>query len=366
MVAAANMFEIADREHGIYNHINGFRFTLTSLLVRSREAHVSDIRDKIFGILGLYLQVSSLEQLPPLLEPDYKKTAASVLTNASGQAILDSGNLDGFLYLFHRPEPWSEDVVLPSWVPNWHRGFESDWDPWDLPFILYNANDDVPLDLGGVSVVDGSDVILLRGYRVATVLLTTEIINIEILLSATQILDSIRTLQYWLSTRTVLSMPEKQTNTPTRDMIAMTLIGGENFANRGQPADDHNVLAFLNFLEFVRRNAELPPFGDHNHTIEERPSPEYDAGGYLATMRRNCHRRRVCLTTAGCLGLGPPTMQKNDIVAVLFGSHVPLVLRPRGDHFEVVGICYVFGIMNGEAVREAQANGEVPMLFRIR
>lgn len=47
---------------------------------------------------------------------------------------------------------------------------------------------------------------------------------------------------------------------------------------------------------------------------------------------------------------GWKTMRENDIVCIVFGCDVPLVLRPVDGHFELIGDCYVEGIMEGQAM----------------
>ena len=74
-------------------------------------------------------------------------------------------------------------------------------------------------------------------------------------------------------------------------------------------------------------------------------------------------RERQCLflTRQGRLGAGPPTTTEGDRVFVAKGSDYPLALRPLSDPFsedgqqdfhsyQFVGLCYVDGIMDGEAV----------------
>jgi hypothetical protein len=41
--------------------------------------------------------------------------------------------------------------------------------------------------------------------------------------------------------------------------------------------------------------------------------------------------------------------QPGDTVAILLGCQVPVVVRQHADHYEFVGICYVHGIIQGEA-----------------
>jgi hypothetical protein len=65
----------------------------------------------------------------------------------------------------------------------------------------------------------------------------------------------------------------------------------------------------------------------------------------------SCNRRSLIVTEHGNLGLAPARAQPGDIVCVLFGCPAPLALRPKGENkYEVVGKCFVDGIMNDEAV----------------
>lgn len=57
--------------------------------------------------------------------------------------------------------------------------------------------------------------------------------------------------------------------------------------------------------------------------------------------------------TNGFWGLGPKAMQKGDVCVLLFGADVPFVLRPMGinGEFKVVGQCYMYQFMDGEAIK---------------
>jgi hypothetical protein len=59
--------------------------------------------------------------------------------------------------------------------------------------------------------------------------------------------------------------------------------------------------------------------------------------------------RKLFRTTKGYIGIGPRSLQKGDGVALFKGGMVPLVMRSLGDKWELVGDCYVHGIMHGEA-----------------
>ncbi|KAK8006070.1 heterokaryon incompatibility protein-domain-containing protein [Apiospora marii] len=70
----------------------------------------------------------------------------------------------------------------------------------------------------------------------------------------------------------------------------------------------------------------------------------------------NC-RFALFTTAKGYLGLGPRYMDKGDVLVVLAGMRVPAILRPIHDHYIFLGDCYVYDLMQGQAVRSAREEG---------
>ena len=71
--------------------------------------------------------------------------------------------------------------------------------------------------------------------------------------------------------------------------------------------------------------------------------------------------RNFCTTKAGRLGWASKRAMEGDIVALLYGSVVPILLRPRQDgKYECLGACYIRGIMDGEVVEEAMIANGIP------
>jgi hypothetical protein len=62
------------------------------------------------------------------------------------------------------------------------------------------------------------------------------------------------------------------------------------------------------------------------------------------------------VTKKGYFGVGPAQLQPGDKVYILGREKVPYILRPslpsRPGMYELVGHCYVHGIMDGEAVSD--------------
>ena len=63
--------------------------------------------------------------------------------------------------------------------------------------------------------------------------------------------------------------------------------------------------------------------------------------------------------------IGPMAMETGDIIAVLFGSSVPFIFCPIGEHYQILGECYVHVIADGLAVKEWKESGEPAKEFHI-
>jgi hypothetical protein len=60
--------------------------------------------------------------------------------------------------------------------------------------------------------------------------------------------------------------------------------------------------------------------------------------------------RKIVATSNEYLALVPKEAKEGDLVCILMGGKTPFVLRSAGDYYQIVGSCYVDGIMNGEAM----------------
>ncbi|KAL2757799.1 hypothetical protein ACRALDRAFT_1079888 [Sodiomyces alcalophilus JCM 7366] len=79
-----------------------------------------------------------------------------------------------------------------------------------------------------------------------------------------------------------------------------------------------------------------------------------------AAFKAHASNRRFFNTRKkGYWGTGPAVVQPGDVCAVLFGADVPFLLRPTetAGEYSVVGACYMYRIVDGDAVR-AWRNGE--------
>jgi hypothetical protein len=70
---------------------------------------------------------------------------------------------------------------------------------------------------------------------------------------------------------------------------------------------------------------------------------------YLFTNVASINRRLMTATNR-YLGLRPVKAEKGDTMCILLGSGRPIILRPSGERYLIVGDCYVHVIMEGEAM----------------
>ena len=86
------------------------------------------------------------------------------------------------------------------------------------------------------------------------------------------------------------------------------------------------------------------------------------ASEYHGAIFQACKNRRMFAKATGFLRLGPRTMKAGDMVSALHGSRIPYILRPIDYRAmlccsetlacQLVGHCYLEGIMQGEAAEK--------------
>ena len=88
---------------------------------------------------------------------------------------------------------------------------------------------------------------------------------------------------------------------------------------------------------------------------------------YYDALSQAVEHRAVFYTKDGHMGLGPECTQPGDIVAILYGCQWPVVMRPlpTPGEYTFLECAYVYGIMDGDAVRRHKQLGREDDRFRI-
>lgn len=318
---------------------------LGSLGLQARIPH-----DKIYALLSMTNWALADQRLPPLVQPDYRKPLHECMRDATRAMLLVDRNLASLKHprlpceggnSTHRPGPeW------PSWVPVWHASWP---DILDIGTGLSNqyaadASEQMCLDL--IDTPQNPEVLTLRGLKVGTIKHVTN------------------PVQMFHGAGAKLAVPATW-----RDDVALSqselcmLMTTEMYGDDRFTIEDADLSAMHRARQFHLNVQSTHVRRGDLYSIRSQEPYERTRGDFMK-LRNSMSKMRnrlvfAVLTHAGAgvrVGLGPANLQRGDIVAVLFGAVTPFVLRPVAHRWELIGPCYVQGVMDGEAVREWQAD----------
>ena len=108
------------------------------------------------------------------------------------------------------------------------------------------------------------------------------------------------------------------------------------------------------------------PHTDSILRILEAHAPTGDRVRFQNLISITCKGLTFFSVSQGWHGTASGAIEPGDVVAILFGSRVPFILRKHNSGYRLVGDCYVQGLMDGEAMAMLK-NGELESeMFEIR
>ncbi|KAH7082693.1 heterokaryon incompatibility protein-domain-containing protein [Paraphoma chrysanthemicola] len=312
---------------GVLNYNSGFASsTGTEALLRTlretRAAGATDPRDKVFALLGL---LSDEEQKTYEGLINYSTPVDRVYLDTALKMIFESKSLRVLSAVQPRMYSSPPNVLddLPSWVPNWSRASHV------LPLGLGQQFVE-PFNAGGrycVADIGSSGNLLLKGVRVAQV-------------------------------QRISNGPESWSS-DYRERETVLQSGYELLATDS----DFPLQAFLHVISATPPSAIESETGYTRDVITmeelEHLMAEVDRHTYSRLQRRVMQYTygRKMFIAGDFIGLGPETMQEDGLLVVLPGGPTPYILRPsplNSHQFELVGECYVHGLMNCEALQHVR------------
>ena len=355
------MWDYADHDQGLWAPTSQWHPGLLDLLLRLRNFEAYDPRDHAYGLLGLYQTVSLRgKPTPAALAPDYTKSVDEVMRDTTRYVIEESGGLNCVEALYRRVSDAA--ARRPTWVPHWERR-------WDIAQddLVFRRSPEYTADGGkGLQMLDAAN----GDANVLSV--TGLLIDQAHGVSQTAKLEAFRTSETLMATieacrETVASSRHGSCEQLADHILAHTLCAGTDCNYDYLHLSDTNRQWSM-LTSFRRRSNAYSTLLNHepagNATTEDITLLEAQ---YLEAVRNAYNNRRFFVTKDGRPGLGPQLMESGDIVAILYGSRWPVVLRPllETGHYEILGLAYVYGIMDGEAVREHESEGKNGFVFHI-
>lgn len=332
---------------------------LLRILIGHRGTSATCAKDKVYALLGL-VDPRELQtyRIVPSYRDDYSVEEAYIDTAKS--ILATTGNLD----LFSVSTSGETSLTLPTWVPDWSQP------PRAYSFIFYT---EVPIYTATGSstskpfLPDDSKGLGLFGYifdevtsigyatpdRPAPLVPRDRYMLLHLFSTNTQywIVESknLRAWKNWLSVTRARSRETYITGEPMLDAFWKTFMG------RCASELEGNLATFRKECEYVVGYSTGPSgFLDCSATwtvyciasavFKTLWKPAITS---LASIQRT-FGRRMFTTSQTYIGLGPKRMRSGDCLALLEGGQVPYILRRKGQEYELIGECYVHGIMEGE------------------
>ena len=169
-------------------------------------------------------------------------------------------------------------------------------------------------------------------------------------------------LRQWITNAMAIAFPDKQASPDAFEALWRAFICNQTI-KRTVPPDSWRPL-FSQFIINITSSEQEKAKKYEQYAREERnPYDLTENFKDFAGTKRNldvqqynyaygswCYNRRFFKSKSGRFGWAPDTVMPGDVVAVLNGLSIPLILRKVETGYEVVGDCYIHGLMDGEAV----------------
>lgn len=341
--------------------------TLLRLLKNTRRAAATDSRDKVYCLMSLATDISSLG-----LAPDYSSENTTALVyRYVAEAYIQSGSAVDVLYQAGLPRSAHVDG-LPSWVPDWSAQARRPLDERRYCCM----KDTVP----HIRLSRPTGSLIVHGAVIDSLLLPSFRVSFEQRPEMGSIL--VRPHRTWFSEFSELGVPahsipychhgwnaafqiihgaeriaaallgeryhtgEHVRHAVWRTLIADTHWWGGADGHRDKAAHD----AYTRLVRHTGMHSALPTL-----TMESLQETWPLVAAVMGTVQGHFFSPTAC----GRMGLFPNEARMGDLIAVVAGSRVPFVIRPRPDAkaYTLVGPCYVHGTMHGELLRPRRQDG---------
>lgn len=330
-----------ERSHRILSGTHSLDFVMLMQITRYRGCQ--DPRDKVFSVLSLLS-----EEFQASFYPDYSQSIQTVYASAVKTYILLAGDFHTLSSCCLSKQ--SSISNLPSWVPDWGKAFEMSY-------------------LGGYSTEDTDYCFRASGGSSAVVsfsddlrLLTVSGLDIDTVQNS-KLHKSEEDFNYWYDDES--GQEEPCCSWDIHEIVAELEKSGKQIITGNR---EKSVLKAVCQTLIVNRD---PIGGKRRQKLKltkQRhnmwPEPLED---YLAHVRLWTQERSLILSTSGYIGLAPSSTLPGDKICVLYGFHVPIILRPQADEsYIVVGDAYIHALMDGEAVAPSKAKDFKREVFTIK
>lgn len=334
---------LVDEYHGVPSNSTGLvlnreipGYSLQSLIDRTRAAQATIPRDRLFALLGLTNDLDDEEKQH--LKPDYNEELDWKIFRRYASVLINKGQ---YMEILCRSAPKSMDPKIPSWICGWLTHIPTlttetvTLGTVDSGIYKAGGNSTTSLRLG-----NSEDLLVISGGLVDT---------IECVVASSVFGTS---PDFWQA-------PEASSR--TLDEIDL-IFSGLSLYPTGESLFEVKWRTLI-ANKVAIGNTEAPTeFGEQYQKLRENI---YSISTTFAQeeMSDSTPKRyamalsvlgfyKICRTRGGYVGLVPLYSENGDRISIFKGGRVPFVLRPSNQQegkFQLIGGCYIHGLMKGEA-----------------
>lgn len=294
---------------------------LHRILRRGQDLQATNPRDHIFGLIGLS---EDLRRILP--KADYNQSLVNVFTEVTKNMLICSKSLHAISVV----TPGESTEGFPSWVTVWSNPMTHNFQNWnDNSYHAARVSQAIYI------VSDNDKELKVRGKIIDMVAIGPLLDSSAYYLHGTEE----ETIPGWReSCHHAFSLDSYPTGESVKEAVWRSFCWNKPGKKTQKDFDQwYRIIAAGKSLEdTVKLIWALP---NAFWRVVNTPSP-------------------LCTTRNGYLASAPYTTKSGDYIGVLTGGRAPFILRPVDDFYQLVGPCYVHGIMKGEAFPENQAELE--------
>jgi hypothetical protein len=310
------------------------RMSLDQILDTLRQFKCSDPKDRIFGILALLGK-----EIAQKIEPQYHWSIVQ-LYSKTALAIIEEEMYLKAICLAGMSRKRLTNAFLPTWVTDWTVERQDKNYPSPFFYELYESSARTSKAI--YSLGQDSSVLKLAGICVDTVLGSMEI----------DLPDGEERILEWSTTKKGLSFWKSRfshypTDCDSDEAWISTISADRMYKNRYHYRLDEE------YYQGYKKFSEATTEEDNGNKLK---ASEYIYYEYEYALHQSLKMRNFFVSELGYMGIGPKPLQEGDMVCVFPGCRVPLLIRKEADHHLLVGECFVWGLMDGEAWEGKEVN----------
>jgi hypothetical protein len=328
---------------------------LLELLNLFRYTEATLARDHLFALRGL-----AVDGADQAFDPDYNSPFESIVRKYAA-TFIQRGKV---MTLLHYAGIGSDSDRFPSWIPDWVcAGKAYKKKPLGIANPEYNAAPGTKLE---VNLDPAMEILTIRGLKVDKIVQLSQSLR-----------EKGNSGEAYLSevVKMIASLDLYPTGEALSELHWRVPIGNKSNLFLEAPREDPNLEDLKNSYRALRkRNYYMQKYDNLLSQVDETFSsdsqvkiaeiisgllPDFStletlSRVYFNTLIQFFGSTRFCVTERGYVGVLQPTAQVGDIVCILFGGRVPFLVRQtevKNGSYQLVGECYIHGIMNGEALK---------------